>query len=250
MKRIFIALTLFFTGSFIFSADIIVFAAASTTDLMEEAGSVFSTVTGHTVRLNPASSGTLARQLEQGAFADVYVSASAKWMDYTESLELLDDSSVIMSNSLVLIVPADSDMENFKISGKQPFPRIIERLSIADPAHAPAGKYAVEALKSCGWFDQLEDSILAGADVRRALSVVEFGEADMGVVYRTDAEKTEKVRIAAVFPENTHSAIKYYCGLTAEASEAGAEFYRFLTEDARAASIISKYGFILPQEGE
>lgn len=225
------------------STEVIVFAAASTSDIIEEAGLIYFKKTGVEIKLNPASSGTCAKQLEQGAFTDIFISASGKWIDYTNELGLLSEYSSLMSNGLVIISPADTEIKPFVIYAGKPAPLFEGYLSIADPEHAPAGKYAVEALLYMGWYEELSDRILPGADVRKALSVVEFGESELGIVYKTDAEKSKKVKTISVFPEESHSPIRYYCGLTKEASDAGADFYKFLTSDSEMAVLIEKYGF-------
>jgi molybdate transport system substrate-binding protein len=251
LKKLGFLLLLFCSYTLLFAAgvkeekasEVIVFAAASTSDLMEDAGALFNEKTGITVKLNPASSGTLARQLEQGAFADIYISAAESWIEYAEELELLKEYTAMMSNSLVVIAPVNSEMKPFEITPDSDIPDFGGRLSIADPDHAPAGKYAIEAMQSCGWYPTLSDRILPGADVRKALSVVEFGEAELGVVYKTDADKSEKVKILAVFPKQSHQPIGYFCGLTDISTEAGSMFYSFITESPEMSALIRKYGF-------
>ncbi|MDC7227766.1 MAG: molybdate ABC transporter substrate-binding protein [Spirochaetales bacterium] len=223
--------------------EITVFAAASTNDLLEEISGLYSSKTGTVVNLSPASSGTCAKQLEQGAHADIFISASEKWIAYTRELGLLNEQSKLMSNSLVLIAPKNSSAIPFTIKKASPVPVFEGRISIADPAHAPAGRYAVEAIQGCGWYDELENRILPGSDVRKAMSVVEFGETEFGIVYRTDAEKSSKVKIISEFPKETYSPIRYFCGLTAEAGEKGREFYSFLLKSPDAARLITNYGF-------
>ena len=250
MKKCVLILVLIFISFSVFSMGmqepespgVIIFAAASTTDILEEAGIIYKEKTGVEIKLNPASSGTCARQLEAGAFADVFVSASAKWIDYADDLDLLNRKDRLMGNRLVLIAPEESSRQTVHVAPGAP-PEFEGRLSIADPEHAPAGKYAVEALKSLGWYEELSPRLLPGADVRKAMSVVEFGETELGIVYETDARKSGKVKILAVFPEDSHSPIRYYSGLTKDATEAGADFYSFLTGSAEMTKLMEKYGF-------
>jgi len=227
------------------SAEITVFAAASTSDLITAAAAAYTAETGTAVKLSAASSGTLARQIEQGAAPDIYISASEQWAVYLEDLQLLQENCSFLGNSLVLVAPSDSALQPFNLTEESPLPEFSGRISIGDPDHAPAGRYAVEAMTALGWIGELEPRLQPGADVRRALSVVEFGEAELGIVYKTDAILSSKVKIIAEFPESTHSPIRYYIGLVTGASAAGIDFYKFLTESGKAASIIRGAGFSL-----
>ena len=228
------------------TGSITLFAAASTTDLVEDIGSLFQGETGVEVKINPASSGTLAKQIEQGAPVDVYISASEKWMTYVNELGAASESTSFIKNKLVLIAPlgtADSVME---ISSSLPFPDTFTgRLSIGDPAHVPAGKYSMEALDYFGWTGSLEDRFLPGTDVRSAMAVVERDEAERGIVYETDAAKSDKVVIVGRFPEESHTPIHYYTALLKDSSPEGEMFYRFLLESDEVKELYAKYGFSL-----
>ena len=221
--------------------EITVFLAASTTDVMDDLAALFREKTGTTVNLNPASSGTLARQLEQGAGADVYISASKKWMDYVNDLGTVLESSPFVRNRVVVVGPADTSLAPFEIDGATDLPGLFEgRLSMGDPEHVPAGKYAQEALAHFGWYDRLSDRILPAADVRAALAVVELGETELGIVYETDAMKAGgSVVILSRFPEESHTPVEYFCArLTPE----GSDFYAFLLSE-EAAAVFASYGF-------
>jgi molybdate transport system substrate-binding protein len=226
------------------SGSLTLFAAASTTDLVEEIGALFTEETGIEVKINPASSGTLAKQIEQGAPADVYISASKKWMTYVNDMEGAIESSPLVKNRLVLIAPLGAEESLAEIESSLSFPTSFEgRLSLGDPAHVPAGKYGVEALTFFGWDGELESRYLPAVDVRSAMAVVEKEEADRGIVYETDAAKSEKVVIIGRFPEESHTPIQYYCALLKESSPEGEQFYRFLLESEETAELYLKYGF-------
>ncbi|MDC7124563.1 MAG: molybdate ABC transporter substrate-binding protein [Spirochaetales bacterium] len=240
---IFFALPVFASGTQE-EVSVTVYGAASTSDLVSAVSKIYKEKSGIEIKLNAASSGTLARQIEEGANPDIYISASGKWMKYVEGLDVISDSTVLMKNSLVLIAPIDTKKEEFLMTTESLLPDFKGRISVADPSHAPAGRYAVEAFKNLGWYMALEPRIQPGADVRKALSVVEFGETELGVVYKTDAVLSDKVKILATFPEESHSPIKYYCGLLKDASSEGSDFYNFITTDKDVAELIKEAGFL------
>lgn len=221
-----------------------VFAAASTIDLMNDLALAFERKEGVPVKINPASSGTLARQLKTGAYADIYISASKKWMDFVDSIGNVADRSSFMKNRLVLISHMDSELESFELSSESRLPSLFSgRLSIGDPAHVPAGKYAAESLKSLGWYDELEDRFLPAPDVRAALSVIEFDEAELGIVYATDAGRSDKVKVLSVFPEDSHPPILYFCARLDENNSHGKAFYGFLLNNSVAFKLYEEHGF-------
>jgi len=226
--------------------ELILFNAASTTDVMADLAELYQESTGILIHLNPASSGTLARQIEQGAPADLYLSANLKWMDHVQALNNSFESSTLLGNRLVWISGNDTETT---IDFRSPnAPEIENYLSMGDPEHVPAGKYAAEALKSLGWFKQVEDRILPGSDVRAALSVVELQEAQWGIVYETDAMKSTKVFVNGIFPEETHTPILYALALLSSDNENARDFYQFL-QSPEALAIYRSYGFT-PREKE
>lgn len=221
------------------------FYAASTGDLVVEIAALFESETGIEVKMNPASSGTLAKQIAQGAPADLYISASFLWMNYLKEEGLLEMSRSFVRNSLVLIAPVDSGLKEMKVDSFLDLPSMFQgRISLGDPAHVPAGSYARESLEYFHWYGELEKRILPGSDVRAALSVVEMGECDLGIVYFTDALRSEKVKMVGLFPEESHSPVEYSLGLLKDSSSEGEAFYRFLKEDVRVLELYRKYGFI------
>jgi len=223
-----------------------VFAAASTTNAVTDAGERFQE--NEKVRFVPsfASSSTLAKQIEQGAPADVYISANKKWMDYLEEKGLVDASSRfdLLGNRIVLVAPAGSglkvdvrpDLDLAKLLGDG-------RLAMGDPDHVPAGMYGKAALESLGIWPKVEGKLARAKDVRAALTLVERGEVPLGVVYATDAAIADKVEVAGVFPEDSHPAIVYPVALVAHSDNpAGRTFLEYLRAP-EVAAVFEKYGF-------
>jgi len=252
-RRFTLIFLVFFTGVFLWAGGkkedaepdgtSIIFTAASTTDVVQELAELYKLSTGSTVLISPASSGTLAKQLEQGARADVFISASKKWMDYVIDLGLVGESRAIAGNRIVLIAPSDSRDSPVEISPSFDFPASFKgRLSMGDPEHVPAGAYAKESLVYYDWYEALQTRLLPAANVRAALAVVELGECDRGIVYRTDALKSDKVKVIGTFPSESHTRVSYYCASLKQASEDGLSFYSFLSSD-KAAAVFEKYGF-------
>ncbi len=224
---------------------IMVFAGASLTDVLSEIIDSFEVKYQIKVQMNMASSGTLARQIEQGAAPDIYISASKKWADYVDSLGYLlaGTKSAIAENELVLIAPLNSSLEVSEIDSTFDFMSLLgsERLSMGDPAHVPAGKYARQSLEYFGWYSSLQGKVLPAKDVRSALMVVEMGEVPLGIVYRTDALKSAKVKILNTFPVYSHKPIVYVGGVCKDNSTAKAFFNYVNSADTKA--IWTKYGF-------
>lgn len=224
---------------------IMIYAAASLTDVLAEVVDSFQANHKVEVKTNMASSGTLARQIEQGGEPDIFISASKRWSDYVDSLNYFLTSTVteIAKNELVLIAPRNSTLEVLSIDSSLNFLALLgaERLSMGDPSHVPAGKYAKQSLEYYGWQAKLERKILPAKDVRSALMVVELGEAPLGIVYRTDAQKSGKVKILSTFPEASHKPIVYVGGLCKD-NEWATLFFEYL-HSAATIGIWEKYGF-------
>jgi molybdate transport system substrate-binding protein len=190
-----------------------VFAAASLTDGMKDAAAVW-VKDGHPApTMSFGSSSTLARQIEQGAPANVFASADQLWMDELAKKDLIVSSTRrnLLGNELVLIVPASHPI---KVDIKQGFDLLgllgkDGRLAVGDPAHVPVGLYAKQALQRLGMWDSVSPHIAAAADVRSGMLLVERGEAPAGIVYATDATVSDKVVVAGVFPESSHDPITY-----------------------------------------
>jgi len=224
---------------------LMIFSAASLTDVLGEIVDSFEVKYNAEVQTNMASSGTLARQIAQGSETDVYISASKKWANYVDSIgSILPGSKTeVAKNDLVLIAPLESSLAVEVIdSTLDLMPMIGEgRLSMGDPSHVPAGKYAKQSLDYYGWYSAVEPKMLPAKDVRSALMVVELGEAPLGIVYRTDALKSKKVKILATFPESSHKPIVYVSGVCKDKPLAKS-FYEFLNSEDMVP-IWAKYGF-------
>ena len=227
-----------------------VFAAASLTDVLQQAGVAYTASSGQAVRFSFAASSALARQIESGAPADVFVSADQDWMDYLQTRQLIQAATRadVVTNTLVLVAAADSKLSLTIAPGFALAAALGPkgRLSIGDPASVPAGKYAQAALTQLRVWPGVAGRIVAADNVRTALNFVARGEAPLGVVYGTDALAEPKVRVVAVFPAGSHAPIRYPAALTRNASTNAAGFLRFLQSD-RARAIFAKAGFAKPQ---
>jgi molybdate transport system substrate-binding protein len=225
--------------------DLIVLAASSLTDALNDIGPAFTAATHRGVKLSYAASSALAKQIESGAPADVFMSADTDWMDYLQTRNLIDIKSRrnVLGNRLVLISPADSAV-TIKIAPHFALGKLLGdgRLATGNPDSVPVGKYAKVALTNLGVWSDVQDKIAAADNVRAALALVSRGEAPLGIVYRTDALVEKKVRIVAEFPASSHDPIIYPVATTAVAHEGAADFVRFLLSPT-AQAIFSKYGF-------
>ncbi|WP_321316093.1 molybdate ABC transporter substrate-binding protein [Labilibaculum sp.] len=222
-----------------------VFAATSVTDVMNEIAQEFKKETGINVRLNFASSGILARQIESGAEFDYYVSASKDWMDYLDSLQLVDRNSItsLVENRMVAIVPIENTDLYLDSVSIVDFPDLFKgRISIGDPAHVPAGKYAMQIMINNSWENKLAKRILPAKDVRDALFMVEMGEVEMGMVYLSDAQKSKKVKMVYEFAVKDCDPMLYYGSGKVKSDKNLKAFISFLNED-KAKSIWKKNGF-------
>jgi molybdate transport system substrate-binding protein len=224
-----------------------VFAAASLTDAMKQVSDLWVKAGHQAPRQSFASSSTLARQIENGAPANVFASADEQWMDYLAKKGLIAAGTRkdLLGNDLVLVVPATHPI-HVNIGPGFDLMALLGsdgRLSVGDPAHVPAGIYAEQALKKLGLWDKASPRLAPAADVRSALLLVERGEAPAGIVYSTDAAASKAVSIAGVFPENSHDPITYPFAVTksGDTPEARA-FLDFLSTPA-VREIWTKNGF-------
>ncbi|WP_433966623.1 molybdate ABC transporter substrate-binding protein [Tunturiibacter gelidiferens] len=217
--------------------------AASLKDAMGEVETTYARQHPEiTLENNYGSSGTLTQQIEQGAPVDLFLSAAAKPMDDVERKELLEPGTRadLLRNSLVLVAAKESRITDF--SGlTNPNVRVI---ALGDPASVPAGQYGQQSLAALHLFDQIKPKLVFGKDVRQVLSYVQTGNADVGIVYATDALIAPQVRIVATAPENTHQPIVYPIAVLKESrhkTEAIA-FEEFL-KSSTAKRIFEKHGF-------
>lgn len=227
--------------------DVTVFAAASTTNALNEIGGLFKAKTGNGIKPSYASSSTLAKQIEQGAPAQVFISADLKWADYLSERKLLaaDSRTNLLGNTLVLIAPADSATKGVTIEKNTDLVGMVGagRLSVGDPDHVPVGIYAKKALTSMGQWAAMEPKLARAESVRAALALVERGEAPLGIVYSTDAAIAKNVKVVGTFPESLHDTITYPVALVAgNETPAAKAFLDFLKSD-EAKGVFAKYGF-------
>jgi len=233
-------------------ADVMVFAAASLTNALTDIGKSFQTQYGIAVRFSFAASGSLAKQIEQGAPADVFVSADLKWMDHLGKKAVIDNASRkdLLGNTLVLIAPHG---KGFPVRMSKDFnfaASFSGKLCTGETDSVPVGIYAKEALTNLGWWESLHERIVGSSDVRSALNLVERGECATGIVYETDAKQSGKVDVVATFPDGTHAKIVYPFALVRHeyplregtSSEDAVKFMKYLTEKA-AKDIFTHYGF-------
>jgi molybdate transport system substrate-binding protein len=230
------------------SRDVVVFAAASLKNALDEAAAAWMRDSGRRVVVSYAASNALARQIEAGAPADIFFSADLDWMDYAASKRLIQPESRVslLGNSLVLIAPKGStaqvelnpglDLASFLGSN---------RLAMGHVNAVPAGKYGKAALEHLGAWAGVKDKVAQTENVRAALLLVSRGEAPLGIVYKTDAASDPNVTIVGTFPEGSHPPIVYPVALTKDSANPEAiEFLGFLRSD-KAKPFFEKQGFTL-----
>lgn len=231
---------------------VLIFAASSLSNALSEVGDTFKADRiANPTKINPvfsfASSSTLARQVAQGAPAQIYLSANQKWMDYlvTQHAVLSESRVTLLRNSLVLVAPNTSPVDKVTLTKHWNITQAIgdSRLAVGDPDHVPAGRYAKQALESLGLWSQAIPLLARANNVRGALALVERGESPLGIVYATDALVAKKVKTVATFPANSHNAIEYPLVMVEnEPDAATTAFYQYLQSDT-AQAIFVKYGF-------
>jgi molybdate transport system substrate-binding protein len=228
--------------------DVLVFAASSLKDVVDDLAPLVEASAGARMRVSYAASSSLARQIEEGAPAEIFVSADLDWMDYLAARNLIQQNTRVdlTGNRLVLIAPAGRTVTMHMASG---FPLAAAlgggRLAIADPEAVPAGKYAKAALTSLGVWDAVATRLAPAENVRAALTLVSRAEAPLGVVYHTDALADPGVVIVDTFPPSSHPAIVYPAALTTRASPAAARVLGVLRGD-EAHAVFKRRGFVPP----
>ncbi len=228
------------------SRDVLVFAAASLKNALDEAAAQWQRESGKKVVISYAASNTLIKQIEQGAPADMFISADLDWMDYGQQKGLIkpDTRSNLLGNRLVLIAPKDSNI-SANIQPGFDLAALLKggRLAMGNVDAVPAGKYGKASLEKLGAWDGVKDKIAQGESVRAALLLVARGEAPLGIVYQTDAAADPTVKIVGTFPENTHPPIIYPIALTKESTNPDAlAFLNFIRSPA-ARPIFERQGF-------
>jgi molybdate transport system substrate-binding protein len=224
---------------------IVVFAAASLTNALQDIGDGFTKDSSIPVKFSFAASSALARQIENGAPADMFFSADLEWMDYLQTRKLIQPGTRhdVLGNQLVLVAPVASTI-NLHIAPDFPLAAALgkSRLAIGDPDGVPAGRYAHESLEKLGVWNTVADHLARADSVRSALALVDRGEAPLGIVYQTDALVDKNVRVVDVFPDNTHLPITYPIALVTGAKADAAKFLAYVQSPA-ADVVFKRYGF-------
>jgi molybdate transport system substrate-binding protein len=222
-----------------FAAEVVVFAAASLKNALDNVAADWAKASGDAATISYAGSSALARQIEEGAPADVFFSADLDWMDYLEERKLIDPATrkSLLGNAIVLVAPADAAKpvaigKGFDLAGALG----DGKLAMASVDSVPAGKYGKAALESLGVWDSVAASVAQADNVRAALQLVALGEAPFGIVYATDAHAEPKVAVVGTFPDDSHPPIVYPVARTsASEADAAKSFLDYLgTPEARA----------------
>jgi molybdate transport system substrate-binding protein len=244
----FLVLPLVISGT-VLAGDIKVSAAASLADVLTELSRSYEkTHKGVAIKTSFAGSSTLAKQIENGAPADIFISADKDWADYLEKRSLLNKTTRadLLVNELVVIAPYDRVIPITIARDFDLLASFSGKLCTGEPAYVPVGKYAKQALTYYGWWSAIQPRLVGTEDVRTALAFVERGECALGIVYKTDALMSKKVTVVARFPAESHLPIVYPGGLTKNATAEAQAFWQFL-QSAAAAEVFVRYGFTLAQ---
>ncbi|MCW7763548.1 molybdate ABC transporter substrate-binding protein [Photorhabdus luminescens] len=223
------------------------FAAASLTNALDDIALQYKQKTKGEVVASYASSSTLARQIEQGAPADIFISADQQWMDYVAGKKLIIDETrlTMLGNQLVLIAPKESKLDKVDINKETKWKSLLEdgRLAVGDPDHVPVGIYAKESLQYLGAWETVNPLLARTSNVRSGLALVERAEVPLGIVYGSDAIASDKVKVVGIFPEESHKPIEYPMAIIKDHSNPTViNFYAYL-KTPEAVAIFKRYGF-------
>jgi molybdate transport system substrate-binding protein len=225
---------------------ITVFAAASMKNALDDIDAAYTAKTGVKITVSFAASSALAKQIEQGAPADVFISADTDWMDYATAKKNINEPTRInlLGNSIVLIAPKDSEINNVNIAASFDLAKLAGdgKIATGDVKAVPVGKYARAALEKLGAWRAAEPKFAMADSVRAALTLVARGEAVLGIVYSTDAKVEPGVKIVGIFPPGSHPPIIYPVAATTTAKPEASDYLAFLNSTA-AKTIFEKYGF-------
>jgi molybdate transport system substrate-binding protein len=228
------------------STPVTIFAAASMKTALDAVAAAWKAETGKTTSIVYASSASLARQIDYGAPADIFISADLTWMDYLDKAKLIQPGTRrnLLGNALVLIESADSsaDLEiapDFDLAGATG----DSKVAVCAISSCPGGMYAKQALESLGVFAKVEPKLAQADNIRTALTLVSRGEAKFGIVYATDAKADPKVKVMGTFPESTHSPIVYPAALVATSKNPNAASFLQYMSSQKASDILTEQGF-------
>lgn len=248
MKKLIVACMIYSTVTVSEAGTVRIYAAASLTHAINDISKLYQLQNPNTRLINVfGGSSTLAKQIGSGAPADIYLSADQAWMDdlITKNKISKKHSKPFLFNEIVLIGSVKKNYA-FQATTKFNFPQSFKGyLCTGEMESVPIGKYAKQSLTYFNWLKPLQGRIVATDDVRSALAFVERGECELGIVYKTDALSSKKVKIIATLPHQSHQAVIYPIGLTVkgEKSPEALKFYRFIGSSIKAKQIFKKYGF-------
>ncbi len=228
------------------SKDVVVLAAASLKNALDEASATWTKETGKTAKISYAASPALARQIEAGIPADIFISADVPWMDHVAERKLINapSRSDFVGNQLVLVAPGNSKID-LKIEKGFGLRTALGdgRLAMGNVDAVPAGRYGKAALEALGVWRSVADRLAQAENVRMALTLVSRGEAPLGIVYRTDAASDPNVRIVGLFPDGTHPPIVYPMALLSTSTNPDAQAFVDFLKSPKARSFFEKQGF-------
>jgi molybdate transport system substrate-binding protein len=226
--------------------NVIVFAAASLKNALDNVNAAWKAETGKEATISYAASSALAKQIESAAPADIFISADLQWMKYLSDKKLIKSGSEVelLGNRIVLIAPKNSTAE-IAIAKDFALAKLLGdgKLAMADVKAVPAGKYGKAALESLGVWASVEGKVAQAENVRAALKLVATGEAPLGIVYQTDAHAEPAVKVIGTFPSDTHEPIVYPIGITAGSKNADAEAFVKFVQSAKAKQLFEAEGF-------
>ena len=226
---------------------ITIFAAASLKNALDDTNAAFTKATGVKVTASYAASSALAKQIEQSAPADVFISADLQWMDYAGERKLIkpDTRVNLLGNKLVLIAPADSKIANVTIGQGFDIAKLAGsgRIAVADVNAVPAGRYAKAALEKLGAWAAAEPKLAQAKNVRATLAFVARDETPIGIVYETDAKVEPRVKVIGAFPDNSYPPVTYPVAATATTTKQSVSQYLHFLRSPAAKAIFEKYGF-------
>ncbi|MEE3650944.1 MULTISPECIES: molybdate ABC transporter substrate-binding protein [unclassified Brenneria] len=224
-----------------------VFAAASLTNALQEIATQYQKEKNVTIVASFASSSTLARQIEQGAPADMFISADQQWMNYVQDKNLIETDSryTLLGNELVVIAPSTSPLKDLAINENTDWKSLLKegRLAVGDPDHVPAGIYAKEALQNLKAWDALSPLMARANSVRAAMALVEREEAPLGIVYGSDVVASDKVKVVGLFPANSHKPVEYPMAIVKDRTNPAVTAFYAQLKTPEAAAIFKRYGF-------
>ena len=226
---------------------ITVFAAASLKNALDDTNAAFTKATGVKITASYAASSALAKQIEQGAPADIFISADLQWMDYVGERKLIkpDTRVNLLGNKLVLIASANSKIANVTIGHGFDIAKLAGsgRIAIANVSAVPAGRYAKAALEKLGAWAAAEPKLAQAENVRATLAFVARDEAPIGIVYETDAKVETKVKVIGAFPDDSYPPVTYPVAATATTTKQSVSQYLHFLRSPAAKAIFGKYGF-------